>query len=33
MSLPVKELIKIGETPLAAAGVEDAAIDAKELFC
>ena len=33
MSLPVKELIKIGETQLADAGVEDAAIDAKELFC
>ena len=33
MSLPVKELIKIGENQLADAGVEDAAIDAKELFC
>ena len=33
MSLPVKELIKIGETQLADAGVEDAAIDAKELYC
>ncbi|MGN0715434.1 MAG: peptide chain release factor N(5)-glutamine methyltransferase [Anaerovoracaceae bacterium] len=33
MSLPVKELIKIGENQLADAGVEDAAIDARELFC
>ncbi|MGN0719334.1 MAG: peptide chain release factor N(5)-glutamine methyltransferase [Anaerovoracaceae bacterium] len=33
MSLPVKELIKIGENQLADAGVEDAAIDAKDLFC
>lgn len=33
MSLPVKELIKIGENQLADAGVEDAAIDAKALFC
>ena len=33
MSLPVKELIKIGENQLRDAGVADAAIDAKELFC
>jgi len=33
MSLTVKELIKIGENQLADAGVADAAIDAKELFC
>lgn len=33
MSLPVKELIKIGETQLASAGVTDAAIDAKALYC
>lgn len=33
MSLPLKELIRIGETQLADAGVADAAIDAKELYC
>ena len=33
MSLPLKEIIKIGENQLAASGVEDAAIDAKELYC
>lgn len=33
MSLPLKELIKIGENQLAEAGISDAAIDAKELFC
>ncbi|MBQ8562998.1 MAG: peptide chain release factor N(5)-glutamine methyltransferase [Firmicutes bacterium] len=33
MSLPVKELIKIGENQLRDAGVTDAAIDAKELYC
>lgn len=33
MSLPVKELIKIGENQLRDAGVADAAIDAKELYC
>ena len=33
MSLPLKELIKIGETQLADAGVADAAIDARELYC
>jgi len=33
MSLPLKELIKIGENQLRDAGVADAAIDAKELFC
>lgn len=33
MSLPLKEIIKIAENQLAAAGVEDAAIDAKELYC
>lgn len=33
MSLPLKEIIKIGENQLAASGVQDAAIDAKELYC
>ncbi|MCI8608388.1 MAG: peptide chain release factor N(5)-glutamine methyltransferase [Firmicutes bacterium] len=33
MSLPLKDLIKIGENQLREAGVKDAAIDAKELFC
>lgn len=33
MSLPLKELIKIGETQLAGAGVEDAGRDAKLLYC
>ncbi len=33
MSLPLKELIKIGENQLRDAGVADAAIDAKELYC
>lgn len=33
MSLPLKELIKIGENQLREAGIEDAAIDAKELYC
>lgn len=33
MSLPLKELIKIGETQLSDAGVDDAARDAKLLYC
>ena len=33
MSLPLKELIKIGETQLVGAGVEDAGRDAKLLYC
>ena len=33
MSLTLKELIKIGQTQLEEAGVADAAIDAKELYC
>lgn len=33
MSLPLKELIKIGQTQLEEAGVADAAIDSKELYC
>lgn len=33
MSLALKELIRIGEKQLADAGVADAAIDAKELYC
>ncbi len=33
MSLPLKEIIKIGQRQLADAGVADAAIDAKELYC
>lgn len=33
MSLPLKELIRIGESQLLDAGIEDAAIDAKELYC
>ena len=33
MSLPLKELIRIGENQLRDAGVADAAIDAKELYC
>ena len=33
MSLPLKELIQIGETQLVEAGIADAAIDAKELYC
>ena len=33
MSLALKEIIKIGERQLADAGVADAAIDAKELYC
>lgn len=33
MSLPLKDIIKIGEKQLSDAGVADAAIDAKELYC
>ena len=33
MSLALKEVIRIGEQMLADAGVADAAIDAKELYC
>ena len=33
MSLSLKELIRIGESQLADAGIEDAAIDARELYC
>lgn len=33
MSLALKELIRIGEKQLADAGIADAAIDAKELYC
>ncbi len=33
MSLSLKELVRIGETQLANAGVADASIDARELFC
>lgn len=33
MSLALKELIRIGENQLADAGVADAAIDARELYC
>ncbi len=33
MSLPLKEIIKIGQRQLEDAGVADAAIDAKELYC
>ena len=33
MSLALKEVIRIGEKMLADAGVADAAIDAKELYC
>lgn len=33
MSLPLKELIKIGQRQLEEAGVADAAIDSKELYC
>ncbi len=33
MSLPLKEIIKIGQRQLENAGVADAAIDAKELYC
>ena len=33
MGLPLKELVKIGETQLADAGVDDAARDAKLLYC
>ena len=33
MSLSVKELIKIAERQLTDAGVDDAQIDAKELYC
>lgn len=33
MSLPLKELIKIGEKQLSDAGIEDAARDAKLLYC
>lgn len=33
MSLPLKELIKIGQTQLSDAGIDDAARDAKLLYC
>ena len=33
MSLPLKELIKIGENQLKEAGIADAARDAKTLYC
>ena len=33
MSLSLKELIQIGESQLLDAGIEDAAIDARELYC
>ena len=33
MSLPIKELISIGTKQLRDAGVADAEIDAKELYC
>ena len=33
MSLPIKELINIGTKQLRDAGVADAEIDAKELYC
>ena len=33
MSLPLKELISIGAKQLRDAGVADAEIDAKELYC
>ena len=33
MSLPLKELIKIGQTQLKEAGVGDADRDARDLYC
>ena len=33
MSLPVKEILNIGLRQLADSGVDDAAIDSKQLYC